>query len=71
MTYWKRIRTAILAVAVAAPMGFGILQATASPEATSSGAHCNSFACRTECAPFGGDLTAGGPGEPLRCACCG
>ncbi len=35
------------------------------------GASCTQWACRTECAPFGGHLVAGGPGKPLQCACCG
>ena len=70
MKYWKKIRTAVLTVAILAPLGFGAVQATASTPAK-AGASCSAFACRTECAPFGGDLVPGGPGEPLQCACCG
>lgn len=69
MKYWKQIKTTLLAAAVVGPLGFGVLQATASPPAKPVG--CKSFACKTECAPFGGDLVPGGPGKPLRCACCG
>jgi len=70
MKYWKRVRTAVLAIAAVVPMGFGIVQATASTTAPKP-VGCNSFACRAECAPFGGDLGPGGPGQPLRCLCCG
>jgi len=70
MKYWKRVRTAVIAIAVVVPMGFGVVQATASTT-TSKPASCNAFACQTECAPFGGELGPGGAGEPLRCYCCG
>jgi hypothetical protein len=70
MKYLKRARNAILALSVVGTMGFGVLQATASTEPTTR-ASCGAFACRTECAPFGGDLVPGGPGRPLQCACCG
>ena len=45
----------------------------AAPGATGApdGASCTTWACNTECAPFGGDLVSGGPGKPLQCACCG
>ena len=70
MKYWKHLRNTLLTLSVAGTMGFGIVQATAStPKGPQVG--CNSFACHTECAPFGGDLVPGGPGKPLRCACCG
>lgn len=70
MKYWKRVRTAVFAIAIAGPLGFGVLQATTA-SADPQPVGCKSFACRTECAPFGGDLVPGGPGKPLRCACCG
>lgn len=65
---------AMLAGAVfAAAMTFGAVQAIATDGSEPGTQHegCNSWACKKECAPFGGDLGPGGPGKPLQCYCCG
>lgn len=69
MKQWKRIKTALVTAGVAGSLVFGFVQATA--EAETRPAACNAWACRTECAPFGGELGPGGPGKPLQCYCCG
>ena len=66
----KALVRGLAAVAVVGALGFGTVQAFA----TDSGPKpvgCNSWACRNECAPFGGNLGPGGPGQPLVCRCCG
>ncbi|ALN90563.1 hypothetical protein LG3211_1587 [Lysobacter gummosus] len=53
-------------------MGFGAFQVVAgNGSAPAQSESCDAFACRTECAEFGGDLGPGGPGRPLVCYCCG
>lgn len=67
------LRTIIASVSFAAMMAFGASQAIAT-DADDPGtryASCSAWACKQECAPFGGDLGPGGPGKPLICYCCG
>jgi hypothetical protein len=72
----KRIasfRTLLAGTVFAGAMVFGTMQAIAT-DASDPGTQyvgCNSWACKKECAPFGGDLGPGGPGKPLKCLCCG
>ena len=66
----KTLFRLLAAVAVSGALGFGAVQALAIDD-TPDAVGCRSFACRTECAPFGGDLGPGGPGKPLTCYCCG
>ncbi len=67
------IRNLLLGVAVSAAMGFGAAQAIATDSAAPGTQHesCSAYACKLECAPFGGSLGPGGPGKPLQCYCCG
>ena len=57
----------------AAAMGFGATQAiaTGGDDPGTRYESCTAWACKQECAPFGGDLGPGGPGKPLVCYCCG
>ncbi len=69
----KTIRNVIATAIFASAMGFGAMQAIAT-DASDPGTRywgCNAWACKKECAPFGGDLGPGGPGKPLQCYCCG
>ena len=68
---WILIRNSLAVIGFLGTIGFGVAQATATRAPAAPSAGCNAFACRAECAPFGGDLGPGGPGEPLRCFCCG
>jgi len=68
---WILIRNTVAAIGFLGTIGFGVAQATTTRAPVAPSVGCSSFACRAECAPFGGDLVPGGPGEPLRCACCG
>ncbi|HLL23430.1 MAG TPA: hypothetical protein VK427_14935 [Kofleriaceae bacterium] len=68
---WKTVRNTLAAIAFAGSMGFGVTQAVATTESPDTAYTCGQWACRIECAPFGGHLVPGGPGKPLRCACCG
>ncbi|HKE17773.1 MAG TPA: hypothetical protein VKB80_23015 [Kofleriaceae bacterium] len=70
---WKTLRCALLALAFIGSMGAMKVGASEPPTALppSESGSCNQFACRQECGPLGGDLVPGGPGQPLRCACCG
>lgn len=71
-TTWIKVRNTVAAIAFAGSIGFGMTQAMATTTSPAPAAGtCNQWACRTECAPFGGHLVPGGPGKPLRCACCG
>ena len=68
----RTLRIALAALLFSTAMGFGAAQVFASNGMKSdTQASCDSWACRKECAPFGGNLGPGGPGEPLQCYCCG
>lgn len=69
---WITIRNTVAAIAFAGSMAFGVTQAMATTESPNDAAGtCDQWACQIECAPFGGHLVPGGPGQPLQCACCG
>lgn len=69
---WAAIRNTVIAFAFLGSLAVGARQAVSSDgPATPEGGSCNQWACKTECAPFGGSLGPGGPGEPLQCRCCG
>lgn len=68
----SRLSNALLLSAVFGAVAFGGLQSfanTASVEPVLS--TCNAWACAEECGTLGGMLVPGGPGEPLKCVCCG
>ncbi|MBB6367292.1 MULTISPECIES: hypothetical protein [Xanthomonas] len=67
---WTALRNGMLAAVFLASMGFGAVQATAG-DGIEKEAACSAWACQQECAPFGGELGPGGPGQPLICYCCG
>ncbi|MBN6151754.1 hypothetical protein JR065_15515 [Xanthomonas sp. AmX2] len=67
---WMSLRNGIVAALFLTSMGFGAMQAVAGDGAETKAA-CSAWACQQECAPFGGDLGPGGPGQPLQCYCCG
>jgi hypothetical protein len=59
------LRSAALAAAVAAPLGFGTAQALAAPAEAESASACQSI-CVFQCgAPGGREIIRGGP-----CICC-
>lgn len=69
----RSLRTILASVSFAAMMAFGASQAVAT-DADDPGTRyesCTAWACKQECAPFGGSLGPGGPGKPLVCYCCG
>lgn len=69
----RSFRTFVAGTMFALMMGFGVSQAIAT-DADDPGTRyesCSAWACRQECAPFGGSLGPGGPGKPLICYCCG
>ena len=68
--YWKTMRNAAAAALFVGCMGFGAMQAMAE-DGEDREASCSAWACAQECAPFGGQLGPGGPGQPLQCYCCG
>ena len=68
---WNSICKSVLSLAFVGAMGFGAMQAMASPTDSGTNATCNAWACRAECGSFGGELGPGGPGKPLQCYCCG
>ncbi|MCI2261955.1 hypothetical protein [Xanthomonas indica] len=67
---WTALRNGMLAAVFLASMGFGAVQAIAG-DGIEKEAACSAWACQQECAPFGGELGPGGPGQPLICYCCG
>ncbi|MCC4597800.1 hypothetical protein NRY95_21200 [Xanthomonas campestris pv. phormiicola] len=67
---WTALRNGMVAAVFLASMGFGAMQATAG-DGIGKDAACSAWACQQECAPFGGELGPGGPGQPLVCYCCG
>lgn len=66
-------RALVMGALVAAAFGFGATQAIATETGDIGTRYesCSAWACKQECAPFGGDLGPGGPGKPLQCYCCG
>ncbi|MFD0325312.1 hypothetical protein [Lysobacter gummosus] len=68
----RGVRVVLASLLFTAAMGFGTFQVVAgNGSAPAQSESCDAFACRTECAEFGGDLGPGGPGRPLVCYCCG
>lgn len=67
------VRSLLMGFAFAVAMAFGATQAIATDMDDPGTRYeaCNAWACKKECAPFGGDLGPGGPGKPLQCYCCG
>jgi hypothetical protein len=77
MKLWRSVRTTILTLSLTGAMTIGLVGGGASAAPPGDDAidgaapGCTAWACRLECAPFGGALVPGGPGKPLQCACCG
>lgn len=68
----RGVRVVLAALLFSAAMSFGAFQVIAGNGAAPAPSEsCDSFACRSECPEFGGELGPGGPGRPLVCYCCG